>query len=67
MILPDIKCSVDSCHYWDKGNICGADAIEVASNFAGNTDIEAGTFENNSSTSNETQCVTYKPKNTKTS
>jgi hypothetical protein len=65
--LPEVKCSVDSCYYWDKGNICGADAIEVASNFAVNADMEAGMLGKDSSTSNETQCVTFKPKEKKKS
>jgi len=60
--LPDIKCSVNSCHYWKKNNICGANEIEVARNLAGKNDIEAGMFGNKSSTSNETQCVTFKPR-----
>lgn len=60
--MPKIKCSVNNCFYWDKGNICGADAIEVAKNFAGSFDIEAGTIGEETGNSNETKCVTFKPK-----
>ncbi|MDA8354393.1 MAG: DUF1540 domain-containing protein [Firmicutes bacterium] len=27
--MPEVKCSVASCVYWDTGNNCGADAIMV--------------------------------------
>ena len=26
-----IRCSVDSCHYWEHGNICGASQIMITS------------------------------------
>lgn len=62
-----VKCSVDSCEYWDKGNICGADGIEVNNNMgAGNTSMEIGSIGESGSdaqTSAETCCQTFKPKN----
>lgn len=47
--------------YWDTGDICGADAIEVSKNFFDNTDMEAGAMGANPSMSNQTQCKTFKP------
>ena len=61
--MPNIKCSVNNCNYWNTGDICGADAIEVARNNMGTgADFEAGTLGNKTVTSNETKCVTFKPK-----
>lgn len=59
--MPKIKCNVDNCAYWDAGNVCGADSIEVQKNFFGNTDMEAGAMGADPSTSNQTKCVTFKP------
>lgn len=57
-----IKCTVDNCAYWDS-DFCGADKIEVAKNFMGGNDTEAGMLGKNSGDSAQTQCVTFKPKN----
>ncbi|MDI3548222.1 MAG: hypothetical protein PWR10_1874 [Halanaerobiales bacterium] len=57
-----IKCTVDDCHYWGEGDICEADTIEVANNFTGGADMEAGVLGEDAGSSNRTQCVTYKPK-----
>ncbi|SMO49818.1 DUF1540 domain-containing protein [Melghirimyces algeriensis] len=27
--MPEVKCSVSNCTYWETGNNCGADAIMV--------------------------------------
>ncbi|MCS1350510.1 DUF1540 domain-containing protein [Mechercharimyces sp. CAU 1602] len=27
--MPQVKCSVANCHYWEQGNNCSADAIMV--------------------------------------
>jgi len=59
--LAVIKCTVDNCHYWDTGNICVAEAIEVAKNFFGDDKMEAGSFDAEPSMSNQTKCVTFKP------
>lgn len=58
--LPEIKCSVDNCAYWDTGNICDAEAIEVSKNFFGDDKMEAGALGANPSMSNQTKCVTFK-------
>ncbi|MGE5508814.1 MAG: DUF1540 domain-containing protein [Chitinophagales bacterium] len=29
-VTPTVTCVVDSCKYWDHGNLCGAEAIEVS-------------------------------------
>ena len=44
--MAEIKCTVDNCYYWDSGNICAADAIEVAKNFFGDDKMEAGHWQN---------------------
>lgn len=59
--MPQIRCSVDNCAYWDKGDICGADAIEVGKNFFGDIDMEAGAMGADPSQSNQTKCITFKP------
>ena len=63
IILPDIKCSVENCIYNKDGKICKADQIEVAKNFFGNSDMEAGTMGAKPGNSNQTKCITFKPKN----
>lgn len=64
-----VKCKVDSCAYWDEGNICGADGIEVDNSLGmnlGDASMEIGRLgegEQEAHTSDETCCKTYKPKN----
>jgi hypothetical protein len=62
-----IKCSVDSCEYWDQGNICGADGIEVDNIVAntGNEAMEIGSIgvSMEANQSEETCCRTFKAKN----
>ncbi len=61
--MSKIKCSVDSCNYWES-NKCTADQIEVAKNFVQTrNDMEAGNIGSASVNSNETQCLTFKPAN----
>jgi len=59
--LAEIKCTVDNCYYWDSGNICAADAIEIAKNFFGDDKMEAGYLGAEPAKSNQTKCVTFKP------
>jgi hypothetical protein len=33
-MTPSVTCVVDSCKYWDDGNLCGADEISVTGNEA---------------------------------
>ncbi|HEX2954099.1 MAG TPA: DUF1540 domain-containing protein [Bacillota bacterium] len=64
-----IKCSVDSCEYWDKGNYCGASGIEVDNIVASaaNNSMEIGSIgsNNEANQSEETCCRTFKPKSSK--
>ncbi len=57
-----IKCSVDNCTFW-KNNICTANAIEVAKNFGDGIDMEAAALGQNSGSSSQTKCITFKPAN----
>ncbi|MFW6281914.1 MAG: DUF1540 domain-containing protein [bacterium] len=64
VITKKIKCTVDTCQYY-KNNVCTADHIEVAKNVMyGGVDMETGIMNNQNKTtsSNETKCITYKPK-----
>ncbi|NLK08938.1 MAG: DUF1540 domain-containing protein [Firmicutes bacterium] len=63
-----IKCSVENCAYWDD-NTCTAESIQVAtiprsSKQAGRGDMEVGSLveQDKADYSDETQCVTFKPK-----
>ncbi|MCG8515681.1 MAG: DUF1540 domain-containing protein [Halanaerobiales bacterium] len=58
--MSKIKCSVDNCQFYGSGNICKANAIEVAKNFKSGHDLEAGVLGKGSTSSNETKCVTFK-------
>ncbi|HEX3015947.1 MAG TPA: DUF1540 domain-containing protein [Desulfobacteria bacterium] len=49
-MMHDLKCTVDSCHYWGTGNHCSAEGIEV-------NNMENST----ATTSDETVCKTFKP------
>ncbi|MGI5839192.1 MAG: DUF1540 domain-containing protein [bacterium] len=35
--MPQIHCSVNSCHYWKQGNICDAQEIMVTSDALGSS------------------------------
>lgn len=60
--MTEVKCTVNNCHYWEN-NICKAEEIQVAKNFLGNNDMEAGMMGKDSDTSSQTKCVTFIPKN----
>jgi len=63
-----IKCYVDSCEYWDNGNVCAADRIEVDSmnrRAPGKGDMEIGrlgTGYGEARTTDDTCCETFKPR-----
>ncbi|MDI3279923.1 MAG: DUF1540 domain-containing protein [Bacillota bacterium] len=38
--MTDVRCSVDSCHYWGEGEVCTADSIWVKNNMRGDADDE---------------------------
>ncbi|MGE5380278.1 MAG: DUF1540 domain-containing protein [Methylocystaceae bacterium] len=49
--LPDVHCTVNSCHFYQSGDLCRSNAIKVMSE---------GSRE--ASTEEETCCNTFKPK-----
>ena len=71
--MTEVKCSVDSCTYWGKGNVCKADSILVksspapgadqffASEFAEELGGE-GRKKKPADTSSETCCETFRPR-----
>ncbi len=62
-----INCTVDSCTYWDNNNICRAEEILVTINdAAGTARAEFGKLGGSTKpkTSYETQCKTFKPRET---
>ena len=64
--MGQINCSVNSCAYWGKGNVCEADAIMVQNNQGQDYSMEIGTMvEMSAETSAETCCETFKPKKEK--
>jgi hypothetical protein len=70
MNMPEVKCSVSNCNYWNAGNNCGADAImiDVDQHADAKYDTEiAGEMvdtkhKDSSVTSAGTCCHTFKPK-----
>jgi hypothetical protein len=36
--MTEVKCSVESCHYWGDGNVCTADSIMVKNTLPSDTD-----------------------------
>ncbi|MGE5552278.1 MAG: DUF1540 domain-containing protein [Bacteroidota bacterium] len=61
--MAEIKCSVDSCSYWGRGNVCEADEIMVRNNKPQDYDMEIGTMgEVEAETSAQTMCETFKPR-----
>lgn len=49
MTMSNLKCKVDTCHYWGTGNQCTANGIEVHNQ------------SNKANTSDDTICKTFKP------
>ncbi|MDR3287884.1 MAG: DUF1540 domain-containing protein [Peptococcaceae bacterium] len=49
MTTPDLKCTVDSCHFWRNGDHCHASEVEV------NTQADKA------HSSADTVCTTFKP------
>lgn len=48
-LTPSVTCTVESCKYWDQGNLCGADEIDVSGQHANECA--------------DTNCATYLPNN----
>ena len=49
MTMQNLKCTVDTCHFWVNGNRCQAN------------DIEVNNQNNKADTSDDTICKTFKP------
>ncbi|MFO7818895.1 MAG: DUF1540 domain-containing protein [Halanaerobacter sp.] len=62
----EVKCNVNNCAYWQQGNICAADEIQVSTTDCG-ADMEMGSFEEpaHSASSHQTQCVSFRPNKNK--
>lgn len=62
---PTVTCIVDTCKYWDKGNICAAEAIEVTGRNAKECQqTNCETFEFNQQESMEAQNQQQQKENT---
>ena len=69
--MTEVKCVVDSCTYWGKGDVCKADSIMVKASpaaeasglyeFAGELGGE-GRKARKADTSSETCCETFRPR-----
>ncbi|MER2000898.1 MAG: DUF1540 domain-containing protein [Lysinibacillus sp.] len=67
----EVKCTVSNCFFHKKGNYCGAEKIEInmdleaknknRTEFA--SDFYSGSEQEKASTSAETCCNTFRPKN----
>ena len=75
--MPQVNCSVSNCQFWDMGNKCAAEEIlvEIDAHAKQNLDVEyAGEYgggddtytshKDRASSSNDTCCLTFKPKQT---
>lgn len=64
--MPNVRCTVADCTYWDKGNICGAEMIWVTNDgLAGPHDMEVSQLESvqtEAKRSADTCCKTFKPR-----
>lgn len=65
--MPEVKCEVANCYYWERGNRCAAEMIEVAVQQALGGDearrVEFGAIgaRSQARTSQETCCATFTP------
>lgn len=69
--MTEVRCSVTSCEYWGKGDVCRADAIKVKNSMAtdvdddfaeGSVGMEIGILGTSARTSGQTCCETFKPR-----
>ncbi|MDF2927091.1 MAG: putative transporter, permease protein [Paenibacillaceae bacterium] len=68
--MPEVKCAVANCTYWNEGNKCGADAIMIETDKRANADVYSEFAEEYLDTSHEdaapnvrsTCCHTFKSK-----
>jgi hypothetical protein len=64
MAQQEILCTVDTCYYNDDARVCKASKIMVKNNIVQLSDIkmEVGSMGKDASSSNETLCETFIPK-----
>lgn len=76
--MTEVKCRVESCHYWGSGDICNAETIQVDNNVSGSRTFGMETGElysgkethrtqdvqdkEHARTSEQTLCRTFRPK-----
>lgn len=64
----NVRCTVSNCVYWDKGNWCAAEAILITTDDKSHVHddkMEIGALsETLASTSTQTNCKTFEPKET---
>lgn len=61
----EIRCTVSNCGFWGNGDVCEAEKIEVAVTGSAGARMDAGRMVGagrRAATSEETCCVTFKPK-----
>jgi hypothetical protein len=59
--MAKINCSVQSCHFWGKNDVCKADNIMVNNNKSGNANMEVGSMQDaHANSSAETCCETFR-------
>lgn len=64
--MPNVRCTVSDCTYWDEGNVCVAERIWVTVNrFATKIDMEAAELDEVQTEARRTHatcCYTYEPR-----
>lgn len=65
--MPEVRCTVNNCHYWEQNNVCAAESILVISDDAvstmGRADEEIGEIGHTPARlSKDTCCYTFRPK-----
>lgn len=66
-MLPEVRCTVNNCTYWEQGNLCKAVSILVMSDEAvarfDKHDVEVGEIGHTPARiSKETCCYTFRPR-----
>lgn len=64
--MPNVRCTVSDCTYWDEGNRCAAEVIWITlDKLAGRHDMEASDLEATQTPAKrsvDTSCSTFKPR-----
>ncbi|WP_153725681.1 DUF1540 domain-containing protein [Heliorestis convoluta] len=64
--MPDVNCTVNTCHYWQNGNLCTAKQIVVQNDQQGGFSPSSSLNQlaaTPASNTDETCCQTFKNKN----